>query len=197
MNSYTNSNARRIVVLGLFTAIIIIQSWIPFLGFITIGPLSMTIIPITVILATLWLGTKDGTILGFVFGLNALAVAWIRGNPIERMIFTSPLVSILPRILMPIILGLLIKYILDRFPEGFKAGAAGFIGSLLNTVFVLGAIGLFKPQEYLGAIEGASTSQLWSILMIVVTTNGIPEAILATLVTPIIYLAVNRARKNR
>ena len=56
-SSYSNNNARRLVILGLFIALIIIQSWVPFLGFITIGPIAMTIIPITVILSTLWLGT--------------------------------------------------------------------------------------------------------------------------------------------
>ena len=194
-SSYSNNNARRLVILGLFIALIIIQSWVPFLGFITIGPIAMTIIPITVILSTLWLGTRDGMILGLVFGLNSLARAWLIGNPIERMIFTSPLVSVLPRILMPLLLGLCIKYILDRFPDSTKGAVAGFVGSILNTILVLGAIGIFKPTEYIGAIDGANVSQLWPILWGIVTANGIPEAILATIITPIIFIGVNRSRR--
>ncbi|MBZ6526302.1 ECF transporter S component [Aerococcaceae bacterium DSM 111021] len=195
-SSYSNNNARRLVILGIFIALIIIQSWVPFLGFITIGPIAMTIIPITVILSTLWLGTKDGAILGLVFGLNSLVRAWLIGNPVERMIFTSPLVSVLPRILMPILLGLIIKYILKHLSAPTKGAIAGFLGSLLNTVLVLGAIGIFKPTEYIGAIEGANVNQLWPILWGIVTANGVPEAILATIVTPIIYVAVNRSRRQ-
>ena len=194
-SSYTNNNARRLVILGLFIALIIIQSWVPFLGFITIGPIAMTIIPITVILSTLWLGTRDGMILGLVFGLNSLVRAWLIGNPVERMIFTSPLVSVLPRILMPLLLGLCIKYILDRFSDSTKGAVAVFIGSILNTILVLGAIGIFKPTEYIGAIDGANVSQLWPILWGIVTANGIPEAILATIITPIIFIGVNRSRR--
>ncbi|XJS11596.1 ECF transporter S component [Aerococcaceae bacterium WGS1372] len=195
MNSYSNNNARRLVTLSLFTAIIILQSWVPFLGFINIGPIAMTIIPITVILGTLWLGISDGVILGFIFGLNSLVRAWLIGNPIERMIFTSPLVSVLPRILMPLVTGILIKYFLDKLSNTTKAALAGFIGSLLNTLLVLTSIGLFKPTEYISAIEGASTSQLWTILLGVVTANGIPEAIIATIITPIIYVGVKKSRR--
>lgn len=193
--SYSNDNTRRLVILSLFIAIIVLQSWVPFLGFITIGPIAMTIIPITIILGTLWFGTRDGAILGFVFGLNSLVRAWLIGNPVERMLFTSPLVSVLPRILMPVILGLLIHTVLKRLPDTTKGSLAGLIGSLLNTILVLGAIGIFKPTEYVGAIEGADVSQLWLILWGVVIANGIPEAILATIVTPIIYIAINQARR--
>lgn len=195
MNSYSNNNARKIVTLAIFTAIIILQSWVPFLGFINIGPIAMTIIPITVILGTLWLGASDGVILGLVFGLNSLIRAWLIGNPIERLIFTSPLVSVLPRILMPLIIGLLIKYLFAKLSPTTKAALAGFIGSLLNTVLVLSSIGLFRATEYVSAIEGANTSQIWTILLGIVTANGVPEAIIATIITPIIYVGVNRARK--
>lgn len=195
MNSYSNNNARKIVTLALFTAIIILQSWVPFLGFINIGPIAMTIIPITVILGTLWLDISDGAILGLVFGLNSLVRAWLIGNPVERLIFTSPFVSVLPRILMPIIIGLCLKYLFTNLTPTTKAALAGFLGSLLNTVLVLSAIGLFKASEYVSAIEGANTSQIWSILLGIVTANGIPEATIATIITPIIYVGVNRARK--
>ena len=193
--SYSDNNTKRLVILSLFIAIIILQRWVPFLGFITIGPIAMTIIPITIILGTLWFGTRDGAILGFVFGLNSLIRAWLIGNPIERMLFTSPLVSVIPRVLMPVILGLLLHSVLKRLPDSTKGSLAGLIGSLLNTILVLGAIGIFKPTEYVGAIEGADVSQVWLILWGVVTANGIPEAILATIVTPIIYIAINRARR--
>lgn len=193
MNTYSKNNTTKFVQLSLFIAIILIQSWVPFLGFINLGILSVTIIPVTVILGTLWLGTKEGTILGFVFGLNSFVRAWLIGNPVERLVFTSPLVSIIPRILMPLIVGLVVHNLMKKQNGYIKGFVAGLLGSALNTVLVLGSIGLFKPSEFLLG-QDASTN-IWPFLGAIVTTNGIPEAIFAAIVTPIIYLAINRARK--
>ena len=45
------------VLIALFGAIIIIQNFIPFLGYIPMGPLNLTIIHITVIVTALVFGT--------------------------------------------------------------------------------------------------------------------------------------------
>lgn len=195
MNTYSRNNTTKFVQLSLFIAIILIQSWVPFLGFINLGILSVTIIPVTVILGTLWLGTKEGTILGFVFGLNSFIRAWLIGNPVERLVFTSPLVSIIPRILMPLIVGFVAHQIMKKNSGYAKGFIAGLLGSILNTVLVLGSIGLFKPSEFL--LGQNPTSTIWPILGAIVATNGIPEAIFSAIVTPLVYLAINRARRIR
>lgn len=193
MGNYSSYNTQHLVRLSLFIAILLIQSWVPFLGYINIGVLSITYVHVTVILGTLWLGTRDGVILGFVFGLNSLIRAWIIGGPVQRLVFTSPLISVLPRMLMPLIVGILVHNIMRNSSPHRKGFVAGLTGSLLNTVLVLGSIGLFKSTAYITAIEGTALTRIWPLLGTIVLTNGIPEAIFAAFVTPLIYIAVQKA----
>ncbi|MER2180991.1 MAG: ECF transporter S component, partial [Desemzia incerta] len=72
----TKNKAYRIAVLGIFTAIILLQSFVPFLGYIPIPPLNPTIIHITVIIAAISLGTKEGMIIGGVWGVVRLIRAF-------------------------------------------------------------------------------------------------------------------------
>ncbi|AZZ61266.1 ECF transporter S component [Oenococcus sp. UCMA 16435] len=50
------TKAFHLAIMALFIAIVIIQNFVPLLGYIPIGPLSLTIIPITVIIAAVLLG---------------------------------------------------------------------------------------------------------------------------------------------
>jgi uncharacterized membrane protein len=62
----------RLVQLALFSAIIVIMAFVPYLGYIPLGFMNATIIHVPVILGALFLGPKLGAILGFVFGLTSL-----------------------------------------------------------------------------------------------------------------------------
>ena len=65
----TKNKTYRLVIRAILTAIIILQTMVPFLGFIPIGITSLTIIHITVIVAAIVLGTKDGMFIGLVWGI--------------------------------------------------------------------------------------------------------------------------------
>ena len=201
MTSYSNNKTKGLVRISLFMAIVILQSWVPFLGNITIPlyPLSITFIHVTVIVATLYLGTKAGVIVGGVWGVNSLIRAYVMPtSPMYIYVFNSPFVTILPRMLMPLIVGFISHKILSK-SVSLKVNAAisGVLGSLLNTVLVLGSIVLFRRDQYL-SIQDASMETLWSILSGIVITNGIPEMILAGILVPVILIAligVNGERK--
>lgn len=197
MTTYTNRNTNELVKLSLFIAIIILQSWVPLLGYIAIPPLSITFIQVTVIIATLWLGIGQGIIVGFAWGVNSLIRAYVMPtSPMYIYVFRSPLVTILPRMLMPLVVGLVAHYLLkNRTSWRVNAIVSGLLGSLLNTVFVLGAIALFRRNEYL-SIQGASMDNLWTILGGIVVVNGIPEMILSAFVTPAILIALRGRDKG-
>ena len=57
---------------GIFTAIILMMSTIPFLGYIPLGFMNATIIHVPVIIGAIVLGPKYGAWLGLVFGLTSL-----------------------------------------------------------------------------------------------------------------------------
>lgn len=192
--TYSNHRTRDLVYMAVFIAIILLQSWVPTLGYISFGTISLTFIHVTVIVAVLWLGTKKGTFIGAVWGTTAMIVAYMRGTPFERLVFVNPLISLLPRILMPIVLGGIIYVMRKRHIDDKLTGlVAGVCGSLLNTGFVLGALGLFAGKEFISTVPGANIDQLWTIIGGIIAANGVPEALLAGVLTPLIYLAMKKA----
>ena len=74
----------------------------------------------------------------------------------------------------------------------------GFVGSMVNTVFVMGSIYLLFAQQYAQAQEVAITA-VFGLVIATVGTSGVPEAIAAAvLVTAIgkaLIKAIGRMRK--
>lgn len=186
----------RIAILGILTAIIIIQNFVPFLGNIPIPPLNPTIIQITVIVATFVLGTKEGLIVGGVWGIVRLIKAYtLPATPLDFLLFTNPLISLVPRILIGLSAGLVYQAFRKRNKEktGMIVGAVA--GSLTNTVLVLGFIALLYGNEYSAALE-VDPSNLMAALAVVVATNGVAEAIASAILAPIISRALLRVRRQ-
>lgn len=181
------NNTFRLVLLGMLTAIIIIQTSIPFLGYIPIGPLSLTIIQVTVIIAAIVLGTKEGAIIGGIWGMITFIRAFVAPTSvIAPIVFTNPLVSVLPRILIGVVAAYVFHKMLSRkLNQTVRMSIAGVLGSLTNTVLVLGLIYLFYREPYANFLE-LDMEQLLPALMTIVATNGITEAIISGLLTPII-----------
>jgi uncharacterized membrane protein len=187
----------RMVLLGMLTAIIIIQTTVPFLGYIPIGPLSLTIIQITVIIAAIVLGTKEGAIVGGIWGIITFIRAFVAPTSIiAPIIFTNPLVSVLPRILIGVVAAYVFHRLLSgKLNETVRMSVAGVLGSLTNTVLVLGFIYLFYGEPYANFLK-LDMDQLLPALLTIVATNGITEAVLSGVLTPIISKPLLRMRKK-
>ena len=194
----SQNKTNQLVKLSVFVALIIIQSWVPMLGNIPTPVLSITYIHVTVILATLWLGGKEGVLVGTAWGLNS----WIRAltapvSPINAQVLSDVMVSVLPRMLMPLILAGLIVVFKSWSKNPRLVGAmAGFSGSFLNTFLVLGAIVLFKQEVYM-TIKGVDQTGLWQLLGGIIATNGILEAFVAAILTPIFYQVTLQLAKRQ
>ena len=187
---------QRIAFLALFTAIIIIQNVIPFLGYIPLEPLNLTIIHITVIVAALVLGPKDGALVGGVWGMITFIRAFVwPTSPLATIVFTNPLVSVLPRILIGVVAGYTFMWLSKRLSSKIlAAGVAAVLGSLTNTVLVLGQIYLFY-QGQAPAMYALDVAALLPYLLGVVATNGLPEAALAAIIAPSVALPLLRKLK--
>ncbi|WP_312094704.1 ECF transporter S component [Niallia sp.] len=187
----------RLVLLGLLSAIIIIQTFVPLLGYIPIGPLSLTIIQVTVIIAAIVLGTLDGAIIGGVWGLITFIRAFIYPTSIlAPIIFTNPLISVFPRIMIGVVAGLLFyKVLKGRMNETLAMSISGVIGSLTNTILVMGFVYLFVREPYANAIN-VNVEDLLPAILAIVGTNGIPEAIFSGIITPIIAKPLLKIRKR-
>ncbi|OTN91807.1 ECF transporter S component [Enterococcus faecium] len=181
----------RLVLRAILLAIIIVQAMVPWLGFIPLGFISLTIIHIIVIIAAVVLGPKDGMVIGLFWGIATIVRAYaMPTTPFDTLVFTNPIISVVPRVLVGLVAGLVFHWIYQKNKSiTISSAFAGVLGSLVNTVLVLGFMGLF----YTGATAdayGVDSALLFKTLAGVAAINGIPEAIGAGIITPLLAKAL-------
>ncbi|MCL2521787.1 MAG: ECF transporter S component [Erysipelotrichales bacterium] len=100
-----DKRVRDLVFLAVFSSIIILMSFVPFLGFLPIPFLGapITLIPIPVVIGAIFLKRQYAWVLGLVFGLCSLAVSYLMGATPFDELFRNPLVSVLPRVIFAIL----------------------------------------------------------------------------------------------
>lgn len=202
---------RSMVMNGAFTAIILIMASIPILGYIPLGFMNATIIHIPVIIGAIILGPRSGAWLGFVFGITSLWKNTTAPNPTSFVFspligipgvesrgllsaFGSLIISLLPRILI----GVAAYYAYHAFLKILKQKEtslifAGIAGSLTNTLLVMNFIYFFFGSSYAQA-SGRAVKGLYTVILGVICMNGIPEAILAGILTLAIAKVLMRNR---
>lgn len=178
--------------MALFLAIQVVLVVTP-LGYLAIGPLSLTTMHIPVIIAAILFGKKAGAQLGFVFGLTSVINATLRPG-ITSFVFspfitvgtmsgnwTSLLIAFIPRILLGFLAGWMFEILQKKKVNDHVSVVAGALtGAITNTVLVLVGIYVFFGAPYAQAV-GISYTALVGVLLGVVSTNGIAEAILGAL----------------
>ncbi|MFV0425329.1 MAG: ECF transporter S component [Bacilli bacterium] len=99
------TNLKETAGLAIFAAIIIVMAAIPQVGYFKIPVLAfdLTLLFIPVLVGTTLYGRKGGLILGLVFGLSSLAVAFMRPATPFDLTFRNPLISVLPRVIFPLV----------------------------------------------------------------------------------------------
>ena len=95
-------NVRKMTVIGVLSAISIMMSMLPFIGYIPIGPMKATIMHVPVIIGAIVEGPLVGATIGLIFGLTSIWNA-ITQPVLLSPLFLNPLVSVLPRILIGVI----------------------------------------------------------------------------------------------
>ncbi len=208
----SNSSTKDFVLMALFAAIICLLAFVPYLGYIPLGVINATTIHIPVIIGSLFLGPKKGAVLGGVFGLTSLlnntfkggltAFVFspfysvnIEGTPVLSA-FKSLLICFVPRILI----GVAAYYacaLLYRVLKGKMRGslyiAAGLAGSLTNTLLVMHGIFLLFGNAY-AAAKGMEFNALYYSILGIIGANGVPEAIVASLLTAAACPVLRRIR---
>lgn len=186
----------RLTLLGILSAIIVIQTFVPFLGNIPIPPLNPTIIQITVIVAAFVLGTKEGMIIGGIWGVVRLIKAYtLPASPLDFLLFTNPLITVLPRILIGLTAGAVYQMFLKRGKDRIGMIVGAVVGSLTNTILVLGFIALLYGSEYANAL-GVPPSGLMAALAAVVATNGLAEAVASAILAPVLSRVLNKVKRR-
>ncbi len=168
---------RQIVVAALLGAITIVLG-VTRLGFVGPFPpllmVSATILPIPAIIGGILEGPVVGLLIGLIFGLTSWLQAPTEAPP-ASLWFTNPLVSVLPRLFI----GVTAAYAylaLRKANEVVAQAVAALVGTLTNTVLVLGIIG------FLGAIGLLQEAMSLAVLLPGVLPNVIAEPIVAIII---------------
>lgn len=180
------------VSVALMAAIVIVLANTP-LGMIQLPIIKATTVHIPVIIGAVLLGPLAGAILGGVFGICSLIsntmAPTLLSFAFSPFLSTTGLpgalkalwISIGCRILIGVAAGWL-WILLEKFHtrQVISLPIVGFVGSMVNTITVMGSIYLLFAQQYAEAKEVAVTA-VWGLIMGTVTASGIPEAIAAAI----------------
>lgn len=195
-----NDEIRSYVLLAMFIAIIFLLTFTP-IGFINLVVIKATIIHVPVIIGAILLGPKKGAVLGCTFGMaslisntmtpSALSFAFSPLIPVPTLGRGSPLallICFLPRILVGVVpwyVYRLIRFFVrseTKKTRSIELAAAGVMGALTNTAIVMGLI-YFIFQDAYAQIKNVPANAVRGLVLGVVGTNGVPEAIFAAVLT--------------
>lgn len=183
-------DTRWMVSVALMGAIIIVLANTP-LGMIQLPIIKATTVHIPVIIGAILLGPSAGAILGAVFGIcslisNTMAPTLLSFAFSPFMSTTGIFgaikaiwVSVGCRILIGVAAGWLWKLLEKvKVNQVIALPIVGFVGSMVNTITVMGSIYVLFAKEYAQAREVGITA-VWGLIMGTITASGIPEAIAA------------------
>ncbi len=183
-----------LVLLTMFCSIQVVLMLTP-LGYIPIGPVRATTMHIPVILAGILLGVKGGAITGLVFGLSSVIINTMMPT-ITSFVFTpfyslgeyhgnfmSLVIAIGPRVLLGVLAAIIYSWFRnkDNKMKLIGSGITALVCTLIHSILVLGMIYLFFGPSY-AAAKGVEAAALFGLLLGIITTNSVLEAILATLI---------------
>ena len=183
-------DTRWMVSVALMAAIVIVLANTP-LGMIQLPIIKATTVHIPVIIGAVLLGPSAGAILGFIFGMcsmisNTMAPTLLSFafSPFMSTtgipgVMKAIWISVGCRILIGVAAGWLwILLSKLKVNQVIALPIVGFVGSMVNTITVMGSIYLLFAQQYAEAKDVAVTA-VWGLVMGTVTASGIPEAIAA------------------
>lgn len=189
------AKTRTLVFMAVLVAAMLIFGFTP-LGYIPMPFASLTLMCIPVIIGTLVLGMRAGFGLSLVFILTSLLQIVIRPSVLTLILleanpFLCIVSFIIPRLLIAPVTWGVYALLQTRLTRGSMIIASA-CGSLVNTFVYLSLVQIW----FAGALAGTSlTSQVGVTAFIwgIVLTNGLPEALLAAVICPLVSRAVSKS----
>lgn len=195
---------RRMTITAVFAAILIMQTFLPNIGYVRIIPVlpvAITTIPMTIAIYGTLMGTKAGLGFGLFWGITRLIVAYTQpGDMVSLMLFQNPVISVVPSVLAGFFPGLITKAMGKTNYAKLGYIFSGAVTSLTNTIMVILLTSIFFMHDpaslvhYLG--NYSSSTPLILILITALGANGVIEAIFTALVVPVIFTPLNLVLKR-
>jgi uncharacterized membrane protein len=192
-NSIKNRRIKtnQLTTIGMLSAICVVLGLTGY-GFIPLPGAKATIMHIPVIVGAIIGGPLVGMTIGLIFGLFSI-MQNITAPNLLSFAFINPLVSVLPRVLI----GLTSYYVYKLSfikKDSLRIGLATVIGSLTNTFGVLTMIYILYAAKF-AAAKGIDPSVAANTIYGIAIINGVPEAIIATIITIPVVLAIKKIKK--
>ncbi len=217
MNNTRKDFVRDQVIFALFAAIVLLMAFTP-IGLIDLPIIKATLLHIPVIIGSVILGPLKGGALGFLFGLTSLiknstapsllSFAFSPFIPLPGLSegsFLAVIICFVPRILVGVVPYFIVRgteFVVERLTgknnSAIRSAAAvvsAVVGSFTNTVLVMGMIYLFFREPYAQA-NNIPVDTVLSVILGIVGTNGIPEAVVAAVIAPPVCFALDRVMGN-
>lgn len=190
-NTKTTSD---VAIVAIFFAIMLVINFLSNLVFnFWPIPIRPTLLQVPVIIASIFYGPRIGSILGGLMGILSITVNTLTLLPtsylfspfVEHGNISSLIVALVPRILIGVT-----PYFVYQCFHHRKVGLiiSGAIGSMTNTVFVLGGIFFLFSNVYNGDIK--------ALLAVVFGTNAIVEMIISAILTVILVPNLQKIKNN-
>lgn len=186
-----------LVFTALFMGIVFMLGLWPNLGFIAIGPISVTIIHIPVIIGAIFLGSTSGLLIGLAFGIGSFINSMSSGV-IFAPVFANPVVSILPRVVFGFVTYYIYRLVKafvknETASYGISAGLATFVHAAM-VVPMLFYFGL-NHASIAGTIEAVYQGKVFVFIAGIFMANTLMEIIAAVLLVPIVLKALKRIER--
>ncbi|MGT2932725.1 ECF transporter S component [Streptococcus catagoni] len=189
MNRHKSSDIPKI---SIFFAIMLLIHFISSLVFnLWPIPIKPTLVHIPVIIASIIYGPKIGSTLGALMGIISvfnstiilLPTSYLFSPFVDNGNFYSLIIAMVPRILI----GIVPYYCYKANTNKFGLLLSGIIGSMTNTIFVLGGIYIFFSSVFGGDIQ--------ALLVSIISTNAIAEMIISAIIVLAVVPTLSKLKK--
>jgi len=192
MKSQTSKKTLWMALTAILSAIIIVMTFTPGVGYLKIGVISITFLMIPVVIGAIQIGPACGAFLGGVFGATSFIQCFL-GDPFGAVLlninpFLTFLLCMVPRILMGLFVGLIFRA-LSRFDpkKTWSLAVASLSGAVINTVLFLGTLLLFfRDAEYI-------QKYILPFLFGIIILNAVIEAAVCMIAGTAITKALSKA----
>lgn len=183
---------RELTVIGLLAGITVMLG-ISGYGLIPLGAINVTTLHIPALLGAIIEGPKVGAFVGLLFGIYSF---WqnINAPTLLSPLFLNPLISVLPRVIFPIIAYLIYKAVAIK-NETVRIFIAAFLGTVCHTAMVMSLIYFIYGVRFAELLH-IEPVQVLGVVLGICATNGIPEAVLAGVIVTPIAMAVRKSLRK-
>ena len=208
---FHRESTKQLALLSMFAAIIVLLAFTP-IGFIQLPFIKATIVHVPVIIGSIMLGPQMGGLLGGIFGLASLinntifpTISSFVFSPFiplpgtDRGSFLALLICFIPRVLVGVFPWFAyhgLQKLIKKKNNTIALAIAGIVGSITNTLLVMHLI-YFLFQDSYATVRAVTVDAVYSVIVTIILTNGIPEAIVASVLSAAICKALMALNLNQ